>query len=317
MLGDGGAPCCSGGNGSGYTHVSDGTIFLSTERLSASINPLGAELWTLRDGEGRDLLWHGDAAFWTGRAPILFPIVGALAGGTYRVDGASYALPQHGFGRRQRFAVVESDDAHAALRLVSDAETRAVYPFDFTLDLAFAISGARLDITATLKNTGDTPLPASFGFHPAFVWPLPSGGTRTEHAILFDEPELAPVFRPDADGLLVPAACPPHLDGPRLRLDDALFADGALVFTTTASHGLIYGGAGGPRLRIIHPDIPHLGIWSKPGAPFVCIEPWQGHADPAGFDGEIWDKPGIVRLGPGERRSWRMGIEILPPVAIP
>lgn len=291
--------------------MTHGTISISSDLLSASINPRGAELWELKDAEGRDLLWHGDAAFWTGRAPILFPIVGALSGGTYRVGDSTYALPQHGFGRRRRFTPVEASGSHTTLRLIADAETLAVYPFDFALDLGFAISGARLDVTATLTNTGDAPLPASFGYHPAILWPLPYGTARGDHFILFDAAETASVFRPDAQGLLVPGARPSQLNGRALKLDDALFADGALVLTELSGHGLVYGAADGPRLRITYPDTPHLGIWSKPGAPFICIEPWQGHADPSGFMGEIWDKPGIVRLAPGERRAWRMEIEVI------
>lgn len=292
--------------------MSEIPISLSSEQLSIEINPLGAELWALRDADGRDLLWNGDAAFWTGRAPILFPIVGALAGGSYRLGETRYALPQHGFGRRRHFTVVDESVSRARLRLVSDADTRAVYPFDFALDIAFGVADARLDIAATLHNTGASDLPASFGFHPAFRWPLPGSGVRADHEIHFDAAETAPVHRPDAHGLLVPAERPDHLADRVLRLDDALFADGALIFTATASHGLTYGSADGPRLRVTFPDTLHLGLWSKPGAPFVCIEPWQGYADPAGFDGELWDKPGIVRIAPGEQRTWRMGVEVLP-----
>lgn len=290
--------------------MSESTISLSSERLSVEIHPLGAELWALRDGAGRDLLWNGDAAFWTGRAPILFPIVGALAGGSYRLGARRYALPQHGFGRRRRFTLIDAGPSHAHLRLVSEAETHAVYPFDFELDMVFAVAEARLQVTATLGNTGASDLPASFGFHPAFRWPLPGGGVRADHQIRFDAAETAPVHRPDAHGLLAPAARPDHLTGRVLQLDDALFADGALIFTEIAGHGLTYGPADGPHLCVTYPDTPHLGLWSKPGAPFVCIEPWQGYADPAGFDGEIWDKPGIARLAPGERRTWRMSVDV-------
>lgn len=291
--------------------VTDDVIAIAGAGLSASVNMLGAELWTLRDADGRDLLSNGDPAFWTGRAPILFPIVGALAGGRYRVGGETFALPQHGFGRRKRFSPVEARDDRATLRLVSDGETRAVYPFDFQLDLNFAIKGARLDVRAELTNTGNGPMPASFGYHPALRRPLPYGGKRGDHKIQFDVAETAPVYRPDAQGLLIPASRPAQLGDRALRLDDGLFGDGALIFTELTGHALTYGAGRGPQIRVTYPDTPHLGIWSKPGAPFVCIEPWQGHADPAGFAGDIWEKPGIVRLAPGERRAWGMGLELV------
>jgi galactose mutarotase-like enzyme len=278
--------------------------------LAATINPLGAELWTLRDDAGRDLLWNGDPAVWAARAPVLFPIVGTLNGGHYRVDGKTYALPRHGFGRRSRFAVIEAVTDRAVFRLTANEETRAVYPFEFNLDLTFAIAGRRLDMTAELVNTGEGPLPASFGFHPAFLWPLPYGKPRAEHRIVFAAEEGAPIRRLDADGLLDARSRPTPVQGRTLVLDDSLFTEDALIFTELAGRSLSYGAPDGPQLHVHYPDTPDLGIWLKPGAPFVCIEPWQGTSDPAGFAGEIWDKPGIVRVGPNERRIWRMGVEL-------
>ncbi|HUG62831.1 MAG TPA: aldose 1-epimerase family protein [Methylomirabilota bacterium] len=286
-------------------------LTIAGSRLSASVSTLGAELQTLADADGRDLLWDGDPAFWTGRAPLLFPIVGRLAGDSYRLDGRTYRLPQHGFARRRAFTVVRTEPDAVTLRLEADDETRAAYPFAFRLDVTFAVAGDRLDMAAVLSNPGDTPLPASFGYHPAFRWPLPYGRPRDAHEIVFERDETAPIHRPDADSLRSAESQPSPVDGRRLALSDALFADGALVFTSLASRRLVYGAPGAPRLAIDFPDTPHLGIWTKPGAgaPYVCVEPWQGHADPAGFVGEIWEKPGIAVLAPGETRRWRMEVE--------
>lgn len=289
-------------------------VTITGDGISASISPLGAELSTLRDGAGRDLLWSGDPAVWAGRAPILFPIIGTLNHGRYRVGGEIYELPRHGFGRRSRFAVIEAQADRAVFRLTASDETRTVYPFEFNLDLTFQIRNHRLDLTAALVNTGTGPLPASFGFHPAFLWPLPYGAPRRDHRILFATEETAPVHRLDADGLLDPRPRPTPVQGRALALDDSLFTDDALIFTDLAGQWLSYGAPDGPQLLVHYPDTPDLGIWSKPGAPFVCIEPWQGMSDPAGFSGDIWDKPGIVRLEPGVRRNWRMGIELREPV---
>ena len=53
-----------------------------------------------------------------------------------------------------------------------------------------------------------------------------------------------------------------------------------------------------------------LGVWTKPGgARFVCIEPWHGVADPVGFDGDLWEKPGIVAIAPRRARTFAMTIE--------
>src|SRR4051812_15301932 len=136
-------------------------IRIASSELTATIAEDGAELQTLTDTQGRDWMWGGDPAFWTGRAPLLFPIVGALNDDRYRIDGRDYILPKHGFARRKRFEVVEEGDAAATLRLKADEATRAVYPFTFTLDMRYSIEGAMLIQTATLTNGDERPLPAS------------------------------------------------------------------------------------------------------------------------------------------------------------
>lgn len=291
--------------------MAENLVQIAGSGLSAEINALGAELWTLRDAQGRDLLWNGDAEWWTGRAPILFPIVGTLKDDSYRIGGESYRLSRHGFARRSRFAVVEADAGSARFRLEANEETRAVYPFDFRLDLVFAITGKRLAVTGELTNTGHEALPASFGFHPAFRWPLPGGAGRDAHRVIFDREQTALVRRLDGDGLLDPEPRETPVAGRELRLDDDLFANDALIFAEVEGYALAYGAPDGMQIAIDYPDTPSLGLWSKPGAPFLCIEPWQGHSDPAGFAGEFADKPGIVRLAPDETRSWRMGVELI------
>lgn len=286
-------------------------VTIAGRGLSASINPLGAELSSLRDVQGRDLLWNGDPAVWAGRAPILFPIVGTLNGDSYRVDGKAYTLPRHGFGRRRVFSLVESGSNLAAFRLESDAETHAVYPFDFRLNLVFSISGARLKIGAEIVNTGTQDLPASFGYHPAFLWPLPHGAPRAEHRIVFERDELGPLRLLNAGGLLDVAPLASPIEDRTLALRNQNFEKDALIFTELSSRSVTYGASEGGQFKIDFPDMPHLGIWSKPGAPFVCIEPWHGYSDPVGFSGEIWEKPGILRIGPGEQRVFRMGIQLI------
>ncbi|HUO23609.1 MAG TPA: aldose 1-epimerase family protein [Caulobacteraceae bacterium] len=287
-------------------------IAIRSARLSAEINPLGAELHALRDAEGRDLMWDGDPAVWAGRAPILFPIVGALAGGAYRWRGQSYALPRHGFARRRLFQLVERDASGATLRLDCDSETLSVYPFRFQLDLRFAVEGATLEVTATVRNLGDAAsMPASFGFHPAFRWPLPYGQPRADHRIAFDHPEPAPIRRLDANGLLLTEGLPTPVHGRDLPLTDDLFIDDALIFDRLTSRTLRYGAGEGPQLQIAFPAMPELGVWTKPGAGYLCIEPWRGFADPQGFTGDLAEKPGVFMVTPGGAVDCAMSVTLL------
>jgi galactose mutarotase-like enzyme len=286
-------------------------VSLSSGELTAEVNPLGAQLSSLRDRDGRELLWDGDPSVWAGRAPLLFPIVGALAGGTYRLGSTTYPLPRHGFARGKRFDVVESGSTAAAFRLKADEATFQVYPFRFELDVHFELEGPMLAVTACVRNAGDEEMPASFGYHPAFRWPLPFGGARSSHFIEFASDEPAPVRRLNANGLLAAERHPTPILQRRLALADALFQDDALIFDEIRSRYLTYGADYGPRIRLTYPDAPYLGIWSKPRANFVCIEPWHGIADPEGFSGDFRTKPGVFMLAAGTALPIKMTITLL------
>ncbi|MFT3905838.1 MAG: aldose 1-epimerase family protein [Steroidobacteraceae bacterium] len=285
---------------------------IRSAQLSAAIDPLGAQLSRLQDAAGNELLWHGDASIWAGRAPLLFPIVGALQDGHYRLGLQRYALSRHGFARGRAFEVLSADDSQVTLRLQASPETLALYPFAFELVVEYALEAATLSVTAWLHNCGGELMPASFGYHPGFRWPLPYGELRAEHCIEFELEEPGRVRRIDAAGLLRPE----HFDSPvvqrRLALDDALFRDDVLIFDQVMSRTVTYGARQGPRLRIHYPDAPFLGLWTRPGAPFICIEPWHGITDPAGFSGDFREKPGVFSLTPGDRAAMEMEVTLLP-----
>jgi galactose mutarotase-like enzyme len=284
-------------------------ISITSGALTAAIDPLGAELMSLTDAEGRELMTAADPAHWGGHAPILFPIVGRLNGDVLRVDGREYPMRQHGFARRSTFEVVEASATRVLFRLTDSDETRAMYPFAFRLDVAFSVEGARLSIEVGIANPGDALLPTSFGFHPAFAWPLPYGAPREAHRIVFESDEPAAIKR--LEGGLIAADRASPLDGRALALADALFADDALIWFAPQSQRVTYGVEGAPRLEIACPDTPFLGVWSQPGASFVCVEPWHGHADPAGFTGEFRDKPGVFEIAPGGEKRIGMSVTLI------
>ncbi len=287
-------------------------VTLSSGNLSAEINPIGAQLSTLRDPAGRDLLWDGDPAIWNGRAPLLFPIVGALAGGAYHLGSKSYPLPRHGFARGKRFDVMESAPTTATLRLKADEDSFKVYPFRFELEIRFALDGPTLSVTTWIRNAEDADMPASFGYHPAFRWPLPFGQARESHFIEFACEEPGPLRRLNADGLLTPERHPTPISHRRLALEDGLFQDDVMIFNEIRSRIVTYGAETGPRIQVSFSDSPYLGIWTKPRANFICIEPWHGIADPVGFDGDFTQKPGVFMVPARAAVEIRMMIALLP-----
>ncbi|MGK2908320.1 MAG: aldose 1-epimerase family protein [Sphingobium sp.] len=287
-------------------------VALSSDGMSAMVDPLGAELLSLRDSDGRELMTDSDPAFWTGHAPLLFPFVGRLRGDRYRVNGAEYTLPQHGFARKRNFALIESDGASALFRLEADAATHENYPFEFRLDMAFALTGTTLGMTATVSNRGDNDMPFSFGYHPAFAWPLPYGAAVEDHRIVFEKPEPAPIRKVGNEPALIALeSVPSPVVGNVLAPTYDMFAGDALIWDRLESRSLTWGAPGIPYLKIDFPDTPWLGLWQKPGAHYLCVEPWAGMADPVGFTGDVWEKPGVIRLAPGEEQAFRMDVTLV------
>ena len=289
------------------------TYSIASDHLRASIRTHGAELCRLQTGDGLDLLWNGDPAFWRGQSPVLFPVVGALKGGRLRHLGQSYPLGKHGFARDRAFRLVRLTAHSCTLRLRDDEATRAMYPFPFQLDLTFCVTGPELRVQFELHNPGDAELPASFGAHPAFRWPLLPGLAKEAHWLEFEKAEgdLLPAVRPD--GLLGGPSRPSPLQGRLLHLADPLFAEDALIFRPVQSRAVRFSAPGAPVLQVAWDGFEQMGVWSKPGAGFLCIEPWRGYASPEGFDGEFAAKPGVFAVGPGGTVAAHYAVQVLPP----
>jgi galactose mutarotase-like enzyme len=285
---------------------------IASDHLRASVKPHGAELCRLQTGSGLDLLWDGEPAVWARQAPVLFPVVGALKGGRLLHQGQSYPMPRHGFARDLDFRLVRLTGHSCSFRLSDDACTRASYPFPFRLEIGFRIDGPELRVQYDLHNPGDADLPASFGAHPAFRWPLLPGAARDAHWLEFEKAEgdLLPALGPD--GLLAGPARPSPLQGRLLPLGDALFAEDALIFRPVQSRAVRYSAPGTPVLEVTWDGFQQLGVWSKPASGFICIEPWRGYASPESFDGEFADKPGIFQVSPGATVSAQYTVKILP-----
>ena len=280
-------------------------VYLTAGSLTATITSTGAELRSLTF-DGQERMTPATPDHWQGHAPILFPVIGRVADDTVRVDGRTHPMPKHGLARHAEFAVVEQDQASAHLRLTSSPDTRAHYPFDWTLDVRHSLTD-RLTIAVTVTNTGERPMPYSFGFHPAFAWPQP-GGARDQSAIVFARNEPEELLRLTPDGLIAPGHRASPLDGRALHLRDGLFTDDALIWAGVQSRSVRY--ASGAGLTVTFPDADTLAVWTQPGAGFVCIEPWVGRADPKGFTGELRDKPGGRMLAAGKGAEHRLVVEV-------
>lgn len=272
--------------------------------LSARISDLGAELQSLTLADGRELLWQGDAAHWSGRSPVLFPIVGRAAEDHLTVGGAPVTMAQHGFARRSRFELIASGPDFTRHLLTDSPATQAQFPRAFRLEVEHRLSDKGLALSATVTNSGHQPLPFGLGFHPAFAWPLPGCGAAPHEIELHNNAE--PPRRALRDGLLTETELASPFHRGHLALTPGLFDEDALIFPEGAGSALRYGAEYGPGLEFHFENLPFLALWSKPGAPFLCIEPWQGMAARHGAGPALEDRPGTVTLAPGAQRSFTL-----------
>ncbi len=271
-------------------------VNLSHGAARASIALAGAQAVTWSIAE-RELLWPGDPAIWDQISPILYPVVGQTRDGA-RVAGRQYPLGLHGFASSRDFTLETSRPDFARLVLRSDARTLALYPFDFQLAVEYRLGESLLEIAIEVANPGTKPAPYACGLHPGFRWPF-AGSVREGASVRFEHEEHAeaPVM---TSGLITPQRRAIPLHGRDLALNDELFAAGALCLLDVVSRSLRFIDASGAAIEMSASGFPHVALWTSPGAPFLCLEPRTGYADPEGFMGDLFEKPSMRILRGGE-----------------
>ncbi len=281
---------------------------LSNAHLTVDISSLGAEMQAVKTADGRDWQWNGDAQWWTGRSPILFPIVGQAPDNRLTIDGQTYEMNQHGFARRSEFTLVSATETLCRYELVASEATRKVYPFAFRLVVSYALEGPKLTVSAEVENGDSRPMPFGFGFHPAFLWPMP-GAAGKAHTVTLDNGAEPAMLRLEG-GLVNPEKLASPFHAGRLVLDAAQFKADAMMFPEGAGSGLTYAADGGPALKFAFENLPNLAIWQKPGAPFICIEPWHGTAAEHGGSDDLAKRPYSTVLAAGHTARFAFSVEV-------
>jgi galactose mutarotase-like enzyme len=282
---------------------------IANDELTVDVAALGAEMQSIQTRDGRHWLWHGDAKYWTGRSPVLFPMVGKAPNDAVTIGGERFQMSQHGFARRSNFTLVVEESDRCVYRLEASEASRAMYPFDFELDVEHRLEGRAVVVTATITNRDHKVMPFGIGFHPAFAWPLPEAKGQ-EHVVELDDGG-APALRRLSGGLVEPEPLPSPFSDGRLVLDHALFEADAMVFPEGAGAGLRYGPATGPTVHFTWENLPNLALWSKPGAGFVCLEPWHGTAAEVGGSDDLASRPYSELLGPGATGLYSFKAEMI------
>lgn len=291
--------------------MDDADVVLAQGRLRCAISLRGAELRSLTDGD-EQFIWQRDPAVWADSAPILFPVVGRLKDGAYLHRGRRFSLPIHGFARGCRFELLEESAASATLVLRDSEATLALYPFRFVLKVMFTLEYHCLHVRYRVHNPDTETLLFSLGSHPGLRIP-PTARGLADWSLLFDAEEAPECHRLDGE-LLAAAPTPLAFAGPRrIALSDTLFDADALIFKQPRSrHVRLVHRSGRVRVSVATGGAPVLGLWARPGAPYVCIEPWHGIDDDAAGGGELAGKPGIVSLAAGATFSTGYSICVPP-----
>lgn len=277
-------------------------IKLENEFLRVEINPLGAELNSLFDKrDGIEHMWKADAAFWPRKAPILFPCVGESRGGRVQIDGVDFPMGRHGFTRYQAFEPIGHSTEKAVFRLTENEETLRHYPYKFSFQVTYSLSGSSLIHHFEVTNSGKEKIGFQLGGHPAFAVPFGDNGAYSDYEIRFDQAMTIDRHLLNGGGLYNGETRNVLNKANAIQLSYDIFNEDALVFKNIPSKSVwIQHKDGGKKLQVDYKVFPHLGIWSKPGADYVCVEPWIGCADNHDQPSDFYKKDSIVSLNPTE-----------------
>ena len=279
------------------------TFELKKGGLRAAARTLGGELVSLRDGSGREHIWEGDPAFWSGQNPILFPIVGALKEGKVDIGGTVYEMGRHGFARGMEFVPAEQGEDFVTLELRETEDTLKCYPFPFSLKVTHRLLEDGFTTTFSVTNTGTAPMPFCVGGHTAIR--LPEGASFEDYELVFDVPEQADSHLLTPQGIIRHDGRRTMLNGGITPLDYDTFAQlDTIIFSMLRSGNVsLVHRETGRGLRLDFHEFPMVAFWTKPGAPFLCLEPWQGCAAWDNETGRFEDKPFCLTLEPGAQKT--------------
>ena len=280
---------------------------IKNENFTVKINSLGAELTSVLSASGYEYMWQGKE--WNKHAPVLFPICGALLDGKYIFKGREYPMGKHGFARDKEFALVESTDTSLVLRLESNDETLAIYPFDFSLTASFTLDGDRLNTVFSVENTGKQIMPYMFGWHPAFTL---GGNHEIGSFYVHFEGKRSLTRHLLQNGPFVdPFYTTYPLKASKYYLnEEEIYKNDTMIFKDVPTTVKLAGGYQKRSLTLSYSDnLPYLCIWKWPSsdARYVCLEPWSDIPS----DGETPENflsRAMSRISPSEKADYEYTI---------
>jgi galactose mutarotase-like enzyme len=285
---------------------------IGSAQLQVTARLTGAEMCSIIDlRDGCEHLWNADPKYWPRHAPLLFPTVGESRDGQITVEGMAYPMERHGFARFLDYSVMKHDASSIRLRLTADEKTRKSYPFEFEFETEYRVIGEVIHQLFLVRNIGSVPLVFQLGGHPAFAVPCGKGGDYADHSIVLDKKGNYSRHLLTTKGLFSGEVRPFMTDTDRFDLHNELFNEDAIVFKNEGiTEASLVNNISGKAVKMRFEGFPHLGVWAKPGAGYVCIEPWIGCADDADGTNDIFQKDNAVTLAPQQTFEAGFSIQI-------
>lgn len=281
-------------------------VTLKNAFLCAKFNEKGAELKSLSCG-GQEYIWHGDPAIWAGSCPLMFPICSGLKDDTYYLDGKAYSLQKHGYGRFAIFEVEKQTEDGVTFLLRSNEESKAQFPFDYELRVIYQLDGKKLRVTYDVKNLSADTMCFSIGGHEGYY--CPEG--IEEYDVIFPQAETLESTVLEGN-LLGYKKIPVIENSDRIALNYDYFQVDALVFQDLRSkEAVLKNRKTGKAIKVTFPGFDIFQLWTKPNAPYICLEPWCGMSDRTDTDQNFKTKQGIQTVAAGETFVREHTIEIL------
>lgn len=272
---------------------------------------VGGELISYK-ADGKEYIWYGDSAHWSGHAPVLFPFVSALKGGKVKFGGNEYTMSaKHGFARKSEFELIEADDEKVIFRLAANEATLAQYPYRFELYVTHELDCCGYRTTYTVKNTDNRDIQFCLGGHPGFL----IDSTIEDYKLVFETDENSSLYYTDAASLYSDSYKAERcIEGCEFDLQYADFDADALIAADLKSRRVkIINKNDGKGLELDFTGFPVLVLWSPPKkhSPFICLEPWIGLPAMPDESGNFEDKPYVVTLPAGEEYSASYKVSII------
>ncbi|MGQ1909264.1 aldose 1-epimerase family protein [Marinifilum sp. RC60d5] len=286
---------------------------IQNETLQISVKETGAELCSIKSiASGKEFIWQANPDIWASHAPNLFPIIGCLKDNALIYDGKEYATPKHGFIRNNSdIKLLDKSENKLSFVLQSNDNTRVLYPFKFEFRIHFILESNKLKVVHQIINTGNSEMLFNLGAHPAFNCQLNKNESYNDYYLEFEKNETLNTWNLTEGGLIAEEGEQILNNENQINLHPEIFANDALIFKNLKSSAVsLKCKKSDFELKVQFKDFPYLGLWAKPNAPYVCIEPWIGIADSADTNREFENKELIQKLPVSEMFTAEYSIEI-------